>query len=82
MNPTEEGIHGDLEDIVEEILARREAESDEEVTQKPAVKTSEILEALATLRLAEEQKQLGDASFSKRLGLYEAELREEQQAAH
>ena len=85
LNPTEEEIHNDSEDVVQEILARygpeQEVESDEEVIQKPPVKTLEILEILATLRLAEEQKQYGDAGFSKRLRLYEAELREEQQAA-
>lgn len=85
LNPIEEEIHDGSEDVVQEILARygpeREAESDEEVIQKPPIKTSEILEALATLRLAEEQKQYRDAGFSKRLRLHEAELREEQQAA-
>ena len=78
LNPEEEVVQDEEEEIDEHIAARFnpeiEAESDEEVEELPHVTVDEALEALSRLRLFEEQSEDGKPDWITQLNHHERVL--------
>jgi hypothetical protein len=85
LNPTDEIIEDSIEQLDEQVLAlfgpEIEAESDKELEILPTITLQDVLVALNTLRLYEEQQDRGNTAFIQALNRQERVIAKRRYAA-